>query len=492
MGWMDFWPLNNRRRSRRKLGCRDKYSRLEPRRLLASIYLDNASGDLYISGGNANDTGSLTMVGSSQVQASITGADSQTFASNQIQRVVFIGLEGNDTFTNDTAIPSLQYGQGGNDTLRGGTGVDTINGGPGNDFLDGQAGNDRLVGYLGADEIIGGDGDDSIYGGSGNNTLRGNAGNDLIFGGDDVDNINGGDGIDTIVGFAGNDTLNSGNGGVPGSAGINQADLVLGMDGDDNMIPGNGLNVFYGGNGDDTMRIGTSDESRFHGQEGDDQINGANGSDFLNGGPGDDLVRGNNGADFLINGEGDDTVVGGPGVDEYRSSGQYRQYRINGNSVLSVRDMRDGFNQGTDQLSSVDRLRFSDGLQDAVSPIKEQVVVRPIVVSNSNGGATAQSFGTAATETYIKNIVDDLFYQALVDVSWQSTRTWNNTFANQGNGGTRPINDIFTVVTNGDQAGVGAADPTVVDLYFVNIVPGSPRAATRTLLTDWRSLIKVA
>ena len=51
------------------------YQALESRRVLASIFLDTTSGDLFISGDAGNDVGSLVASGS-QVEASIAGAPS--------------------------------------------------------------------------------------------------------------------------------------------------------------------------------------------------------------------------------------------------------------------------------------------------------------------------------------------------------------------------------------------------------------------------------
>src|SRR5690606_29064228 len=122
------------------------------------------------------------------------------------------------------------YGQGGNDTLSGGTGV-------GSDYLYGEGDNDILIGGGGADTLDGGDGSDtasyvgSAFGvtvdltavgaqkGSGDEdgdtlisieNLTGSAKNDFLYGdgGDNV--IEGGIGNDTLTGganAAGGDTL---------------------------------------------------------------------------------------------------------------------------------------------------------------------------------------------------------------------------------------------------------------------------------------------
>ena len=137
--------------------------------------------------------------------------------------MVFTGLAGNDTFTNQTAIASRADGGAGADILRGGRGVDDLTGGDGNDQLMGNAGNDRLDGGAsndaawggaGNDLVMGGDGTDQVYGdagadslwgGLGNDELSGGAGNDALQGEDDNDWLDGGAGSDQLVGGDGLD-----------------------------------------------------------------------------------------------------------------------------------------------------------------------------------------------------------------------------------------------------------------------------------------------
>lgn len=75
------------------------------------------------------------------------------------------GSGGNDSITalgmTDAAV---FYGNGGNDTLIGGSGADTLYGGLGNDRLSGGIGNDILSGEAGSDLLYGGVGNDKLYG----------------------------------------------------------------------------------------------------------------------------------------------------------------------------------------------------------------------------------------------------------------------------------------------------------------------------------------
>jgi Ca2+-binding RTX toxin-like protein len=75
---------------------------------------------------------------------------------------------GNDTINGATATAGLEaYGQGGTDTITGGSGIDFLWGGTGNDIIVGGANNDTLVGEAGADTLTGGLGVDNLYGNAG-------------------------------------------------------------------------------------------------------------------------------------------------------------------------------------------------------------------------------------------------------------------------------------------------------------------------------------
>lgn len=73
------------------------------------------------------------------------------------------------------------YGGAGNDTAKGGSGDDILylqdgddrgKGGGGNDYIYGQDGNDRLIGGAGQDMLSGGRGNDTMIGGQGGDTYR--------------------------------------------------------------------------------------------------------------------------------------------------------------------------------------------------------------------------------------------------------------------------------------------------------------------------------
>lgn len=472
--------LPSNQRGRRTKGW--DYQPLESRELLAAIIFDSATGNVTVAGDANDNVGAVTAIGGSQLRFSVDGVADRTFTTSQVTRVTFIGFGGNDQFTNNSSEPSFQYGGDGNDTLIGGSAADDLIGGRGNDTAQGRSGADRIVGGDGNDTLNGNDGADRIFGSSGINTITGDDGADVIYGGDQIDTIYGGNDADQIFGLGGDDVIDSGNGGVIGG-GIAAADLVLGLGGDDRITGGTGLNVFWGGDGNDTLTGTDNAENRLHGQDGRDTLIGGNLGDYLSGGDGADVISGNAGNDFIRSSGGDELVNGGAGTDTAIYADSNRQYRINGSAAttLTVRDMRDNTaNEGTDSLAGFERLRFADGDRDAVSPIIERVVVRPIITADNNGSRVATFFGDATQEKEIKALIDDIFYQANVDVFWEADRQWNNTFANRGNGGTRPTADLNTIVTNGDNVGRGSSDVNVIDAYFVQIAAGFGQTSDNT------------
>lgn len=444
------------------------FETLEPRNLLAGIFF--SGGEVTIAGDGANDVGAFTQVDSTTYRASLSGVTSQTFTSSQVQKIVFIGFGGDDTFTNWTAVESLLLGNDGVDILTGGSGIDVVNGGSGNDVLNGGGGADRLIGNAGDDELNGGDGHDRLFGGSGVNEINGDDGDDLIFGGDEIDTISGGNGADQIFSLAGDDIISLGNGGTPGASDPKLADLVLSGSGNDTISGGTGLNVMYGGDGNDVFNGGNG-ENRMHGQNGDDQLNSGSANDYLAGQVGDDEINAGGGNDYILPGFGDDTIDAGSGNDFVAFNTQYSDYQITVDGVaLTVHDTRNV--DGTDTVVLAESFRFSDGDRAAAADIIQRVTINPIIVSNSNGSNTAEFLGDAAEEADIKFRIDEIFHVAGIDVAWEAPKFYSNSFANVGSGGTRPTDDLNTVTTQGDSTGPGSSNSWVIDMYFVEVAAG--------------------
>ena len=306
---------------------------LEHRQMLAAVFLDNSTGDLFIAGNAGNDVATASILNSSTIRVSFAVGGNFDFPRPNVGKLFFLGYAGDDTLTNNTDIQSRMFGNSGNDTLIGGPNIDRLNGGPGNDILRGGNGADLLIGISGTDDIRGGEGADEIYGSAtGPNLIFGDGGNDIIFGGTQADEIHAGDGIDRVYAGSGNDRVYSNAGGIAGSAGTANADLVSGGDGDDVLIGESGLDIFYGGNGNDFI-AGGQGENRIQGQAGNDTIRGGNTADILFGNEGDDVLQGYGGNDFLSGGNGNDSLYGGSGFDtllgEAGEDGLFAGYGIN-------------------------------------------------------------------------------------------------------------------------------------------------------------------
>jgi Ca2+-binding RTX toxin-like protein len=229
--------------------------------LAADIGFDPAARTLTIVGTEGNDTVEVRQQGSSVVVSMDSGSGmvSRTVRASAVRQIVFSGLDGNDSFTNLTAVASRADGGAGDDVLRGGRAADVLVGGDGQDQLMGNVGNDQLDGGNGDDAVWGGVGNDRVMGGSGDDRLYGEAGADAVWGGDGADSLDGGVGNDTLYGEAGNDQL-------MGAAGI------------DMLAAGGGNDMLMGGAGNDTLEAG----------DGSDTLDGQGGSDRLVGGSGVD------------------------------------------------------------------------------------------------------------------------------------------------------------------------------------------------------------
>lgn len=105
-------------------------------------------------------------------------------------------------------------------------------------------------------------------------------------------------------------------------------------------------------------------------------------------------------------------------------------------------------------------------------PITGLVTVQPIVISNNDGSSSAEFFGTTTQQSSIESFVDTIWSQAGIDVEFLAPNFWNSTFANEGSSLPRPTSDLTTIVNNGTTAGVTDTNPTVINMFLVNAVPG--------------------
>ncbi len=112
-------------------------------------------------------------------------------------------------------------------------------------------------------------------------------------------------------------------------------------------------------------------------------------------------------------------------------------------------------------------------------PITETVIVQPIIVSDDNGSHPATFFGNPIQQTTIESLIDQIWAQAGIDITFLAPNSLHNTFVNWGTGGppdnrgnTRPITDLLDMVSFGETAGVTHSNPGIINMFFVRIAAG--------------------
>ncbi len=175
------------------------------------------------------------------------------------------------------------------------------------------------------ENAVGGSGDDSLIGNEAANDLDGGAGDDILMGG-------GGD--DTYVVDSDADQVIEGSGGGTDTV-QSSLSYTLGNNVENLTLTG-GANISGTGNELANVLTGTS---------GDDTLNGVGGNDTLTGGA------------------GNDTLDGGDGTDVAVFSGYQADYTltatITGGYTITDINTADG-DEGTDQLTGIEALRFAD------------------------------------------------------------------------------------------------------------------------------------
>src|SRR5262249_6239955 len=94
-----------------------------------------------------------------------------------------------------------------------------------------------------------------------------------------------------------------------------------------------------------------------NGLGGDDMLYGGAGNDSLSGGDGNDVLNGGDGNDLSAGDAGNDTLVGGGGFDTAIFSGNKSDYTITRAGLTTTVSGP----SGTDTLTSVEMLQFTDG-----------------------------------------------------------------------------------------------------------------------------------
>ena len=108
------------------------------------------------------------------------------------------------------------------------------------------------------------------------------------------------------------------------------------------------------------------------------------------------------------------------------------------------------------------------------------VTVQPIIVSDDDGSNQANYFGTAGEQQNIFDLVDTIWAQAGIDIEFLAPDFWNSSFANEGVTTPRPQSDLGTIRNDATSAGLTNANPSVLNMFMVNVVPGfSPLSANQ-------------
>ncbi|HSH90655.1 MAG TPA: calcium-binding protein [Ramlibacter sp.] len=476
--------------------------------------LDGDSGDDTLIGGAGNDTlkpgeGADSVVGGEGFDTAdySNAPDGVTVFLDLGQGVgggfgtdSLSGIEGvqgsvhNDALAGTAGDNALAGGEG-NDWLRGGAGNDSLVGGPGKDiasfsgtlqdytfFRDNLTGNLVMVGPDGQDTLVGietAQFGDKLYDISGMAASTDNP--EAIQGSDDADLMGGGGGDDTVSGGGGDDTLygDDGNDDLNGDAGN---DSLHGGDGDDDLDGGTGADQMSGGSGSDTYRVDQADDVLVEpdaplqrilaGQPlagvlvevdtvisavswtlgaGFENLTLAAGTAAINGtgNASNNVITGNDGANVLAGLAGNDTLTGGGALDSATYTGTRSQYTLASNSNgFEVNATQTG--EGTDTVSGVERLHFSDK--------------KVALDLDGNAGHVAKLLGA-------------VFGPASVD-----NEIYVGIGLNLLDGGSLTYEQLMPLAIDVALGGP-ASNGAVVDLLYFNLIGAPPDAAAHDLFT---------
>ncbi len=123
-------------------------------------------------------------------------------------------------------------------------------------------------------------------------------------------------------------------------------------------------------------------------------------------------------------------------------------------------------------ISQVSATIIVPDIVQELSEITRTVTIQPIVLSDNDGGNTASFFGSQNTQTRIEGFIDDIWKQAGIDIDFLNTRSWNNTFANNGDNNPRPGSDLNKIVNNANAAGISNTNSDIINMFFVNTPAG--------------------
>jgi VCBS repeat-containing protein len=315
------------------------------------------------------------------------------------------GSVGHDSFSGVVQVRGSSFG----DTLVGSNNASNTT-----EVFDGWIGNDFING--------GGGFDQATYNSSGLTTsgiqvnmsagiVTGDAsiGTDTLRGIEQISGTNFADVYDASnFGLAGYTDPNSANVGVFGTF-----NSFIGNGGNDTVIGNGNTQIVYGGATAavtvtfTAIGAGTADGdgsvghdsftgvTNVQGSNFNDTISGSAGNETLGGGAGNDAIGGGGGNDVITGGAGNDTIDGGSGGDVAVYTGVRAAYTITTlpGGALQVADSV-ASRDGTDTLSNVEVLQFSDALVMATSGS----AATPVNLNGVNIGGVAPLIGTASDD----------------------------------------------------------------------------------------------
>ena len=311
-------------------------------------------------------------------------------------------------------------GNSGSNRITGTAFADRIDGGAGKDTMIGGAGNDTYFVDNATDVVTESSstgGGDAVYAsvsytlpsrvedlvltgslainGTGNslaNTLTGNTGNNALSGAGGADTLDGGPGADSMTGGGGNDTYFVDDAGdvVTEASGAGtdavraSVTYTLSANVENLVLTGSG-NIDGTGNGLANTVTGNA---------GNNVLSGGAGADAMSGGDGDDVLEG---------AAGNDTLDGGTGSNTARYSGARANYSVTAGTggSFKVTDLRTGTPDGSDTISNITLLQFSD-----VTVPPGGVANRPPVAVADSGIAPEDTVWTVATTVLTANDSD--------------------------------------------------------------------------------------
>jgi hypothetical protein len=112
---------------------------------------------------------------------------------------------------------------------------------------------------------------------------------------------------------------------------------------------------------------------------------------------------------------------------------------------------------------------------DPPRPITHSVTVQLIQTAFDNGSSPATVFGDVAQRAIVEASVDTIWAQAGIQVNFlPEVKRYDSSFAYLGSVSPRPSDDFDRIFANATIAGgILDPDPTVINIFFVKVVPGS-------------------